>query len=100
MSTPPNEPRDPDEIEITAEMVDAAAEVLRADSLLDVPASWAPNIVSFKTYNTGDPEGFALWDAVNDRLNQPNFPGMAEAQARFGEPQLIRRSNPSHRPRL
>ncbi len=55
-----------------------------------VPASWAQNIVSFKTYNTGDPEGLALWDAVNDRLNRPNFPGMAEAQARFGEPQLIR----------
>jgi len=28
-------------------------------------------------------------DAVNDRLNRPNFPGMAEAQARFVEPQLI-----------
>jgi putative restriction endonuclease len=55
-----------------------------------VPASWAPNIVSFKTYNTGDPEGLALWDAVNERLNRPNFPGIAEAQARFGEPQLIR----------
>ncbi len=54
-----------------------------------VPASWAPNIVSFKTYNTGDPEGLALWDAVSDRLNRPNFPGMAEAHARLGEPQLI-----------
>jgi putative restriction endonuclease len=26
---------------------------------------------------------------VTDRLNRPNFLGMAEAQARFGEPQLI-----------
>ena len=57
---------------------------------ISVPASWAPNIVSFKTYNTGDAEGLALWDAVNERMNRPDFPGMAEAKARFGEPQLIR----------
>lgn len=57
---------------------------------IPVPASWAPNIVSFKTYNTGDADGLALWEAVNDRLNPPSFAGMAEAQARFGEPQLIR----------
>ena len=50
----------------------------------------APNIVSSKTYNTGDADGLALWHAVNDRLNRPSFPGMAEAQARFGEPELIR----------
>ena len=46
---------------------------------IPVPASWAPNIVSFKTYNTGDAEGLALWDAVNERMNRSNFPGMAEA---------------------
>lgn len=57
---------------------------------IPVPASWAPNIVSFKTYNTGDAEGLALWDAVNERMNRSGFPGIAEAQARFGEPQLIR----------
>lgn len=57
---------------------------------VSVPASWAPNIVSFKTYNTGDAEGFALWDAVNHRLNRTEFSGMAEQNARFGEPQLIR----------
>ena len=57
---------------------------------IPVPASWAPNIVSFKTYNTGDAEGIALWDAVNERMNRSGFPGMAEAQARFGQPQLIR----------
>lgn len=57
---------------------------------IPVPASWSPNIVSFKTYDTGEPDGLALWDAVNDRLNRPGFPGMAEPQARFGEPQLIR----------
>lgn len=55
-----------------------------------VPASWSPNIVSFKTYNTGNPEGLALWEAVNGRMNRAKIPGMAEAPARFGEPQLIR----------
>ncbi len=55
-----------------------------------VPASWAPNIVSFKTYNTENVEGTALWDAVTDRLNRTSFAGMAEAQARYGEPHLIR----------
>lgn len=57
---------------------------------IPVPPSWSPNIVSFKTYNTGDAEGLALWEAVNDRLNRPRFPGMAEPAARFGEPHLIR----------
>jgi putative restriction endonuclease len=55
-----------------------------------IPPSWSPTIVSFKTYTTGDAEGLALWDAVNDRLNRPKFSGMAETQARFGEPHLIR----------
>jgi putative restriction endonuclease len=27
---------------------------------IPTPASWAPNIVSFKTYNTGDADGLAL----------------------------------------
>lgn len=57
---------------------------------IPVPASWSPNIVSLKTYSTDIAEGLALWDAVNDRLNRSSFPGMSEAQARFGEPQLIR----------
>ena len=57
---------------------------------IPLPPSWSPNIVSFKTYSTGDPEGMALWGAVNDRLNQPQISGMAEAGERYGEPQLIR----------
>lgn len=56
---------------------------------MPVPASWAPNIVSFKTYNTGDADGLALWNAVHDRLNRSGFPGVAEVPTRFGEPQLI-----------
>lgn len=57
---------------------------------IPVPVSWAQNIVSFKTYSTGDAEGLALWDAINERMSRPDIPGMAEAPARFGEPQLIR----------
>ena len=57
---------------------------------IPVPQSWSPNIVSFKTYNTGDAEGLALWEAVNDRLSRSQFPGLAEEKARFGEPHLIR----------
>ena len=57
---------------------------------IPVPASWSPNIVAFKTYNTGNAEGQALWEDVNDRLSRRPFPGMAEEQARFGEPHLIR----------
>lgn len=46
--------------------------------------------MSFKTYHTEDPEGLALWDEVHDRIRRTAFPGMAEEQARFGEPHLIR----------
>ena len=57
---------------------------------IPVPPSWARNIVSFKTYNTGDGEGLALWEAVNDRLGRPKFAGTADPAVRYGEPQLIR----------
>jgi putative restriction endonuclease len=57
---------------------------------IPVPASWATNIVSFKTYNTETPDGLALWEAVQDRVGGVRQPGVAEPQARFGEPQLIR----------
>jgi putative restriction endonuclease len=60
------------------------------DRWIPVPASWSSNIVSFKTYNTSDIEGLSLWEAVNDRLTQPQAPGLAEPTARFGEPHLIR----------
>lgn len=57
---------------------------------IPVPASWSPNIVSFKTYDTGDTEGLALWRAVNNRLDRQFVPGIAGTDARYGEPQLIR----------
>jgi len=46
--------------------------------------------VSFKTYNTGDADGLALWEAVNHRLGQQQKQNMEAGQARFGAPQLIR----------
>jgi putative restriction endonuclease len=55
-----------------------------------VPQSWSPNIVSFKTYDTGDADGLALWELVNDRINQFPFPGIDEPGERYGEPHLIR----------
>jgi putative restriction endonuclease len=43
-----------------------------------------------ETYNTDDAEGLALWEAVNERLNQLPMPGTSESpQARYGEPHLI-----------
>jgi len=58
---------------------------------IPVPPSWSPNIVVLKTYNTGDAEGLALWEAVNDRLSRSPNPGMFDKgpAPRFGKPQLI-----------
>jgi putative restriction endonuclease len=56
---------------------------------MPMPASWSQNIVSFKTYDTGEAEGLALWDAVNERMAR--FPVSALGPAdRFGEPQLVK----------
>ena len=55
---------------------------------IPVPKSWAPNIVSFKTYDTGDVEGRALWDAVTERMAR--LPAFADAPAdRFGKPLIV-----------
>ena len=56
---------------------------------IPVPASWSPNIVSFKTYNTGDAEGLALWEAVSERLTRLEASTWIEGD-RFGEPQLVK----------
>jgi putative restriction endonuclease len=54
-----------------------------------VPASWSPNIVTFKTYNTDDAEGAALWNAAQERLARI-APADVEQRTRFGAPALIR----------
>jgi putative restriction endonuclease len=57
---------------------------------MPVPASWAPNIVSFKAYTTDNADGLALWEAVNARLNREPRLGFVDPPARYGEPCLIR----------
>ncbi len=57
---------------------------------IDPPASLSKHVVAFKTYTTSDEEGAALWEFAHDRLSGTTPFGVAETQARFGEPQLIR----------
>lgn len=57
---------------------------------IPVPPSWSKNIVTFKTYSTGDSEGLALWDAVHSRLSDIQATTITERGARYGDPQLIR----------
>lgn len=61
---------------------------------IPVPPSWARNIVSFRGYSTADPDGEALWDAVQKAVaiaSSGDRTGFAEAdQARFGEPVLVK----------
>lgn len=57
---------------------------------LSVPASWARNIVSFKTYSTDESDGRRLWEAVQEHLQRRRAAGLADEAARFGAPQLIR----------
>src|SRR5262245_60613648 len=37
---------------------------------ISLPISWSPNIVSFKTYSTAEPDGLDLWESVCSRLRQ------------------------------
>ena len=55
-----------------------------------VPASFAPNIVRFRTYSTADAEGRELWEAVTERMARRELRGMERQGARFAGPHLIR----------
>jgi putative restriction endonuclease len=55
---------------------------------IPVPASWRPNIVSFKTYDSDDADGRALWDAVQARAGR-HF-AEAEETPRYGTPHLVK----------
>jgi putative restriction endonuclease len=60
-----------------------------------VPASWAPNIVRGKTYDTNDGEGVSLWQAVEQARTKADAVREAtsddeEAQPRFGAEFLAR----------
>lgn len=54
---------------------------------ISVPTSWSPNIVSFKTYNTSDPEGLRLWQAVSERLSRGATTDCS--LSRYGKPQVV-----------
>jgi len=55
---------------------------------IPAPASWARNIVSGRTYDTGEEDGRKLWSAIAERMPQEPTRGMSEP--RYGEPTLIR----------
>ncbi len=54
---------------------------------IPVPESWSPRIVTFKTYDTRDAEGLALWESINSRLRSTS---VTEDLEHHGKPQLIR----------
>lgn len=60
---------------------------------IEVPASWSPNIVSFRGYSTQEVDGRALWHGVEEAMaaSSPlSSRGFGEAaQARYGEPTLV-----------
>jgi putative restriction endonuclease len=56
---------------------------------IPAPTSWSRNIVTFKTYSTAEADGAALWAAVQERLSRSPVRATT-AEARYGEPTLIR----------
>jgi putative restriction endonuclease len=55
-----------------------------------VPKSWSPNIVSFKAFDTDQPDGASLWQALQERLTGPSErQGFSEEQRRYGQPTLV-----------
>ena len=59
-------------------------------SWIPAPENWAPNIVKYKTYDTDSPEGFALWESVQDRMRVREIGAMGEKAARYGEPRPVK----------
>jgi putative restriction endonuclease len=56
---------------------------------IPAPASWSRNIVSFKTYTTGEADGLRLWEAVTDRMMRIQ-PDVIRHEDRYGPPQRVR----------
>lgn len=59
------------------------------ENWISLPSSWKRNIVSFKTYDTGDAEGRDLWHSVMELLKQKRTWAVGESPLRFGAPHLI-----------
>jgi putative restriction endonuclease len=62
---------------------------LPREQWIPVPASWSPNIVTLKTYSTGEEEGRALWEAVQAPLVSRTVSTFREEQARYGAPRTV-----------
>lgn len=56
---------------------------------LPVPETWAPNIVSFKRFDTDEADGRALWEAVFGAQRTAAVSLVDDVGSRFGQPQLI-----------
>jgi putative restriction endonuclease len=64
---------------------------LSQDEWITVPETWSPNIVTFKTYDTSNAAGTALWAAIEERLRGKNGPLNSDLQReRYGTPILVR----------
>lgn len=65
---------------------------------IPVPSSFALTTVTFKTYSTDNPDGRHLWEAVSDKLPgamkdesvSASYETDERAQARYGDPVLVR----------
>jgi HNH endonuclease len=62
---------------------------------IELPESWSRSIQRGKLYSTGEADGLRLWNLIETLAQShvvPMSPGLAdvEAQARYGEPTLIR----------
>ena len=53
------------------------------------PSSFARNIVTFKTYNTADQEGFQLWSAIQGKKRRSEGQRISEEGRRYGTPQIV-----------
>ena len=62
---------------------------LARDQWIPVPADWSRNIVVGKTYNTDQPEGRFLWDAIQERLPSTEVHAPLVEARRYGEPVLV-----------
>ena len=61
------------------------------DQWIDVPVSFATNIVTGKTYDTNDSDGKILWNQVSERLSDNRIKGMvAEPLTAYGKEYLIK----------
>jgi putative restriction endonuclease len=57
---------------------------------INLPPSWSPNIVTFKTYSTDDADGKYIWDGIQERTRAISRASeFQEEQSRYGEPVLV-----------